>query len=143
MTEELIDQDGYPTAVALEILDNFVGSPRQMIEYIASIWWPSGAKFDQITVVKNYRDEDEYEWYIATGGWSGNEEIITHLEDTFFWSRFWEMSRRGGGFSFRIPKGQLDGSLGFLGKLSLYQGLELDEVTRQARATLTRLGFES
>ncbi len=137
---ELIDKDGYPTEAAIEVLNNFVGSPRQMIEYIHSIWWGGPGR---ITEVKSdYHDLNEYEWGIATCGWSGNEEIIGHLENTFFWFRFWELSRRGGGYRFRIPLDQMDESPGFLGKLSLYSDLQFYEVVPRAQAVLARLGFD-
>ena len=42
---------------------------------------------------------------MATGGWSGNESIISSLQDNImFWSMYWESSHRGGLFIFRIPK---------------------------------------
>jgi len=43
---------------------------------------------------------------IATGGWSGNEDMIGALQDNFiFWTIHWEASRRGGLFQFKtIPQ---------------------------------------
>ena len=39
---------------------------------------------------------------VATGGWSGNEEVIEALlGHKLFWVMFWESSRRGGLFVFR------------------------------------------
>jgi hypothetical protein len=43
-------------------------------------------------------------YYIATGGWSGNEDIIEAMQKNFvFWSVCWQSSRRGGGYVFRLP----------------------------------------
>ena len=40
--------------------------------------------------------------FLATGGWSGNEDIISALQKTMFWMIFWEKSERGGAYYFRI-----------------------------------------
>ncbi|MFH1226799.1 MAG: hypothetical protein V1701_02710 [Planctomycetota bacterium] len=40
---------------------------------------------------------------MATGGWSGNEEIIGALRrNLMFWPLYWEKSQRGGAYWFRI-----------------------------------------
>ena len=45
---------------------------------------------------------------LATGGWSGNEEVISALHDNewFLWSMFWQKSERGGlhVFQFKLKK---------------------------------------
>lgn len=52
--------------------------------------------FDRNFVVK---------FYYSTGGWSGHEELIAELEQTWFWVFCWEQSRRGGHYIFEInPK---------------------------------------
>lgn len=41
---------------------------------------------------------------MATGGWSGNEEIISALQqNVIFWSVCWMESKRGGWFKFSMP----------------------------------------
>lgn len=41
--------------------------------------------------------------YLATGGWSGNEQIIGALgRNIMFWMVYWMKSERGGAFTFRI-----------------------------------------
>lgn len=37
---------------------------------------------------------------LTTGGWSDNEEIINELADTWFWSLWWQESKRGGYYKF-------------------------------------------
>lgn len=37
---------------------------------------------------------------LATGGWSGNEEIIQAMIPTLFWISRWELSRAGGYYEF-------------------------------------------
>lgn len=40
-------------------------------------------------------------WRLATGGWSGNEEVISAMaENTVWWSLHWRSSRRGGLYIF-------------------------------------------
>lgn len=39
--------------------------------------------------------------FLATGGWSGNEDIISAMQDNIgFWTQYWKKSERGGGFTF-------------------------------------------
>jgi hypothetical protein len=43
---------------------------------------------------------------LATGGWSGNEELIRALqENRFFWMSAWESSERGGRHVFMVGRG--------------------------------------
>ena len=43
-------------------------------------------------------------FYLATGGWSGNETIIAALqENRAFWSLCWFSSQRGGAYRFHCP----------------------------------------
>ncbi len=46
---------------------------------------------------------------LATGGWSGNEELIGALRENFiFWSLCWHQSSRGGGYIFATSKEDCD-----------------------------------
>lgn len=43
---------------------------------------------------------------VATGGWSGNEDVIAALRaNRMFWALCWWQSTRGGKHVFKIPKG--------------------------------------
>jgi hypothetical protein len=45
-----------------------------------------------------------YQVYFGTGGWSGNEEIISALQNNYMiWSLTWQKSERGGAFWFTLP----------------------------------------
>lgn len=59
-----------------------------LMEYIHGLW--------------AYADSGYWErkgdiFFIATAGWSGNEDIITALqENLIFWMLYWQQSKRGG-----------------------------------------------
>ncbi|MFC8797308.1 hypothetical protein ACFT2C_06220 [Promicromonospora sp. NPDC057138] len=40
---------------------------------------------------------------LATGGWSGNESVISTVQDTMFHLMFWYSSTRGGLYEYRVP----------------------------------------
>ncbi len=101
-----MDDDRYPTDEELKRIrewdykDGFEG----LAELILSIWhWPDYAE------LKDWKTDEfrnEYrEFRLGTGGWSGNEDIISAMsQNTLFWMLCWESSRRGGLYIFRIPK---------------------------------------
>jgi hypothetical protein len=41
---------------------------------------------------------------LHTGGWSGNEEIISVLQNSMFWVMYWQKSERGGHYYFELPE---------------------------------------
>ena len=93
----------YPTNKELTIIsrwDVLMGGPDNMLaflEYLRSLWnfedWGfilKGQKILRLT--------------LHTGGRSGNESIISELEQNYlFWSCFWQKSERGGHYWFKIP----------------------------------------
>lgn len=90
---EALDDDGYPTEEALQFIENYdiaQDSPEGLIKFIEEIWYHGDWGFIQ--------DGDKLE--LHTGGWSGNEDVIRSLQKTFFWTFFWESSRRGGHYYF-------------------------------------------
>jgi hypothetical protein len=85
--------DDYPTDEELQKITDFNVDDNNLdefIEGIKSIWhWPDFVK------------KEEKVYTFATGGWSGNEEIIMALrKNTFFWLMYWESSTRGGKYVF-------------------------------------------
>lgn len=54
------------------------------------------------------RAKDYDEWVIsyelATGGWSGCEQIIRQLRKSMFWIAYWHKTQRGGLHVFHVPK---------------------------------------
>ena len=89
--------NNYPTDEEIEKIKTWSISTREdckaLIEYVRTLWnW--GDTF--ITVEGSL-------YKMATGGWSGNEEIIGALQDNhIFWLLCWKMSTRGGYYEFEI-----------------------------------------
>jgi hypothetical protein len=91
--------NGYPSDAELERIKNWpVGSYNSyedLFEYISDRWWPDGDP--------GPRDNGRYRF--ATGGWSGNEDLISALEGNgAAWILAWQESRRGGLHIFQIPE---------------------------------------
>lgn len=84
----------YPTDEELERLTKW--------DYNDAPGWFAFAK-----EVGNYWPDDEFwdevngRYYISTGGWSGNEDIIAAMrENRVLWMFWWESHRSGGHYSF-------------------------------------------
>ena len=91
------DKDGYPTEATLDVIRNWVGSYSGLMEFCAEAW------HDDVPVT-----QDGQVWRFSTGGWSGNEDIISALyeaDGSLFWMTCWRKSERGGRYVFEIPKG--------------------------------------
>lgn len=92
-----MNEDGYPTDEELERIkawpyEDFAG----LLEFVnAQCWWPRpdcGFR----------RFGDLYE--LATGGWSGNEEVIDALHrNPMFNALCWQSSHRGGLHVYKLP----------------------------------------
>ena len=106
MTNDYLDEDGYPTNEALDKISQWDYNDLQgWMNFIESLWhlkpmvWYSEHKFD----------EDCNHWYteyrVSTGGWSGNESIIHAMqENKLCWHFVWYSTRRGGHYVFRIEE---------------------------------------
>ena len=88
------DSDGYPTDETLNAirawpendLNGLIDFLRICFEGYGRVWLPSPHHFA-----------------LATGGWSGNEEIIGALQENHvFWMTYWESSHRGGKYVFKF-----------------------------------------
>ncbi|MDD5547040.1 MAG: hypothetical protein PHO67_07820 [Candidatus Omnitrophica bacterium] len=87
----------YPTTDELNTIrewDVLGKGPMGLVEFVQKLW-----KYGEV-VVTGKRVK-----YLAlhTCGWSGNEEIVDALEDNrFFWTFYWQQSKRGGHHWFKI-----------------------------------------
>lgn len=96
----------YPRESELEQIKNWdykLGA-KSLVEFIESIWWMTDWGF------KLYKGRDKLFrktvmiLQLHTGGWSGNESIISALEHNFiFWSMSFWKHYRGGHYYFQIP----------------------------------------
>ena len=91
-----LDKDGYPTKPGLKKIKawDVIRDPYGLAEFIEDNWWMAGW---------GYRLHGR-KLELHTGGWSGNEETISVLQRTFFWTFYWVSSRRGGHYYFELPK---------------------------------------
>lgn len=97
------DEDGYPTEAELEKI--------RMWNHPTNNWRP---KFDFTGLLDYIRGLWKYDdyfqgpdvngiYHISTGGWSGNESLMSALEeDVLFWMMCWQKSERGGHYEFEV-----------------------------------------
>lgn len=66
--------------------------PRGWLAFARELWWQPDWGWPNL------------EGHIATGGWSGNEDIIAAMQGNYIlWAQTWESSHRGGGYIFHLP----------------------------------------
>lgn len=101
----LLDHAGYPTEEYLAWIDSFRPEnnlddydPLEFLAVIERGWWMSDWGFHLKRKYKGY-----VRLYLSTGGWSGNEEIMAHLQQTWFYFCYWRSHRAGGHYEFLIP----------------------------------------
>lgn len=73
----------------------------QLPWYIKTVW-----HWEKYCIISWGKDEYKRHCLLLelhTGGFSPNEEIVKVLQETFFWSMFWQVSKRGGHYYFSIP----------------------------------------
>lgn len=95
MKEPVFDKDGYPTEETLQFIENYQDAynMEQLIKFIINAWhWLDYVKWEPPLLE------------LHTGGWSGNEMIISALEksNSLFWSFYWQKSERGGHYYFNV-----------------------------------------
>jgi hypothetical protein len=106
-TEELLDEDGYPTNAAHEIIklwsyDDAAG----WMKFIKSIWYMSSWGWYEEEAKHKYRPTVMVDRFVvSTVGWSGNEGLIrTMREHPWLWNQCFLSEQRGGHFMFEVEK---------------------------------------
>jgi hypothetical protein len=106
LKHEMLDDDGYPTNEALEIIEIWHwNDAKGWFDFIHCIWhlaswgWKEGEAIDEITNKKTWC------YYVSTAGWSGNESIIRAMQkNDWMWHMNWVQSRRGGHYIFELKE---------------------------------------
>lgn len=90
----------YPTAEDLQAIDDWGKDLNGLLDHLNNIW-----EYDppHLTNGKDVLGKKVKILHVSTWGWSGNEDIIGHLQNTFFWFLYWRSSVRGGHYTFEIP----------------------------------------
>lgn len=98
----------YPTNEDRQSIRDFIGTPKEFLEHIDSLW-----EYDGFTVTdgKGSLDEDVKVCELSTWGWSGNEDLIGVMRETYFWLLYWYKSQRGGHYTFEIPTDHFEKSI--------------------------------
>ena len=97
------DKNCYPTEDEIDAIVNWpIGDYKGLMEFVKSIWWMPDLSWREQGPELSWREQGEI-YHISTGGWSGNEEIISAMQDNnLFWTMCWHSSRRGGHYIFEI-----------------------------------------
>lgn len=103
--DELLDDDGYPTEHALEIVKSWLwDDPIGWFEFIGRLWHLRDWGWSEEEARHEFFPDKKVRLYnISTAGWSGNESLIRAMESNIIlWSSTWVQSRRGGHYIFEV-----------------------------------------
>lgn len=104
---DFLDEDGYPTENALELIEKWhFFDAKGWFDFIEKLWhfgdWGWSEKDEPHAWKENTL---VHRFHISTGGWSGNESIIRAMEKNgMMWHLNWVQSRRGGHYIFELKE---------------------------------------
>lgn len=109
---ELLDDDGYPTEAALDVVELWHWTDAQgWFNFIRSLWayrswgWTEKIEPHELANHERYKDKTVHRYYVSTAGWSGNESIIAAMQrNEMMWHLNWAESRRGGHYIFELKR---------------------------------------
>ena len=103
---EMLDDDGYPTDAALDIIRLWHWSDaRGWFKFIENVWSTYGRWTEKDMPRSWASSKNDHVYDIATGGWSGNESIIRAMQDNgMMWTLNWYQSTRGGHYIFVLKE---------------------------------------
>lgn len=101
---ERLDADGYPTEEFLTWLEEGQ-RPQAALNAAKEAWRWSAENIltDAEAAIIGPLEHGDVPYRFATGGWSGNEDIIRALQVNFLTFYTWRMSVRGGLHIFVLP----------------------------------------
>jgi hypothetical protein len=85
-------------SLSKEELEELNNNDEECIDIIKRRW---NTYFGTIDIWENQKTAETI-IELTTGGYSENEELVNELSDTFFWSLYWEESKRGGYYKLHI-----------------------------------------
>lgn len=99
---DYLDDDGYPTDEVLDKIKNWKFNSYKaeefldFMEFVGKLWsYPERWSHNKVG--------DIHFFDISTGGWSGNESLISVMRENYiFWGNCWVCSKRGGYYEFEI-----------------------------------------
>lgn len=94
---DYFDEDGYPTQEILAVIQGWQwGDAEGCFDFVRELW-----QYPHLWRESN--DGENRLFKISTGGWSGNESLISAMErNQMIWVLTWVSSRRGGHYEFEI-----------------------------------------
>lgn len=100
-TGEAMDADGYPTQEFLEWIDDYnilFNGIHALVDAIEPNW-----RYGDKYFVKKKPRNGYFKLELHTGGWSGNEEILSALRSKFMWNYFATEWKAGGHYYYKFP----------------------------------------
>lgn len=104
--KELKDAEGYPTPEALDkvVMFDHGDDIKGLVDILQAAW-------NYAPPIVEDGEDEHFEGKkikivtMHTVGWSGNEDLITALQNSrsLFWVFFWMESKRGGHYTFHVP----------------------------------------
>lgn len=106
--EPTFDVDGYPTEETLQQLQEWpIEEAGSALDFLAAAWhW---ADFGVSRILRPAEAEivhaelDDHFLRLATGGWSGNEDLIAAFDKSYASILTWRLSTRGGLHIYQYP----------------------------------------
>jgi len=108
---DMLDEDGYPTNAALDVIRlwHFIDA-KGWFKFIENLWHFREFGWKEKDEPHDYKDKIVHRYYISTGGWSGNEDLIRAMQkNEMMWAFNWVQSRRGGHYIFELKEFNNDG----------------------------------
>jgi hypothetical protein len=99
MNSPTFDANGYPSEETLGTIALWqIADPVGWLEFVRDAW-----NHHYGTIIFPFLENGFVSF--TTGGWSGNESIISAMrENVVLWTMLWESSHRGGKYVLRLPE---------------------------------------